>query len=121
MTDKHVSLPRLFQNGDIQQWVQKFEICAAANGWNDRTKALEGEVLAVFLEMKEEDKSNYQKVRRRWKTSSCLRKQFQAMKEFETRKQLPGESPHLFLFTFAYKSHARYQRRRPRTVASTPL
>ena len=105
MTDKHVSLPRLFQNGDIQQWVQKFEICAAANGWNDRTKALkvptllEGEALAVFLKMKEEDKSNYQKVKEALENEFLPEEaRFQAMKEFETRKQLPGESPHLFLF-----------------------
>ena len=69
-------------------------------GWNDRTKALkvptllEGEALAVFLEMKEEDKSNYQKVKEALENEFLPEEaRFQAMKEFETRKQLPGESP----------------------------
>ena len=45
---KHTSVPRPFESGDIMEWLNLYEICAKANGWDAAVKAvnlLEGEVL----------------------------------------------------------------------------
>ena len=50
---KHISLPRLFSEGEPMEWFQKYEIYCDVNDWNDKTKAkklptlLEGEALAI--------------------------------------------------------------------------
>ena len=105
-SERHVALPKSFSGGpDFDQWIQKFEICGTANGWDTATQAkkiptlLEGEALMTFLEISEDDKKDYTKIK------DILTKEFlpeesrfQAMKEFESRKQLPGETPHAYLF-----------------------
>ena len=53
---KHISVPRLFESGDITEWLSRFKICTKANGWDAAVKAvklltlLEGEALAVWLD-----------------------------------------------------------------------
>ena len=60
MTTGHVSVPKPFSDGDAREWFQRFEICCSANWWNNELKALklptllEGEALAVWLELSEE-------------------------------------------------------------------
>ena len=55
-TTKHLSLPKTFASGDVK----RFEICCSANDRNAATKELklqtllEGEALAVWLELSEE-------------------------------------------------------------------
>ena len=51
--DQHISLPKTFSSGDVNEWFKRFDICSKTSGWNGVTKAkkfpmlLEGEVLAV--------------------------------------------------------------------------
>ena len=50
---QHISLPKTFSSGDVNEWFKRFDICSKTSGWNGETKAkrfptlLEGEVLAV--------------------------------------------------------------------------
>ena len=66
--DKHTAIPKPFQNGDLKEWIAKFEVCATSKGWDDPAKTkkiptlLEGEALVVYLEMEEDDK-DYSKVK----------------------------------------------------------
>ena len=40
LSERHVALPKSFSGGhDFDQWIQKFEICATANGWDRVTQA----------------------------------------------------------------------------------
>ena len=34
----HVSVPKVFVSGDATEWFKRFDICSAANGWNDAAK-----------------------------------------------------------------------------------
>ena len=51
--------------GDVREWFQRFEICCKANAWDDAKKALklptllEGEALAVWLELSEAEQADY--------------------------------------------------------------
>ena len=73
MAECHVSLPKLFSSGDVREWYQRFEICAHANGWEAEVKAkklptlLEGEALAVWLELTNEQQANYAATKKPWK------------------------------------------------------
>ena len=46
-----------------REWLQRFELCSAANGWKEETKAvklptlLEGDALAVWLDLNEDEKT----------------------------------------------------------------
>ena len=76
-SSKHISLPKTFSLGDVDEWFSHFEICCKTNKWNGTTKAaklptlLEGEALAVWLELSEEDKEDYSKAKRLLKASYC--------------------------------------------------
>ena len=62
---RHISLPKPFASGYVSEWCQRFEICSKANEWNNATMALklprllEGEALAVCLELTDEQKKDY--------------------------------------------------------------
>ena len=62
-TNRHISIPRSFSDGNAREWFQPFEICCQANGRSDEMKALklptllEGEALAVWLELSQEEQS----------------------------------------------------------------
>ena len=49
MAERHISLPKPFSSGDVEDWFQRFDIYAHANGWDAATNAkklptlLEGE------------------------------------------------------------------------------
>ena len=64
-TTKHISLPRQFLEGEPTEWFQKYEICCDANDWDDAMKAkklptlLEGEALAIWIELTTEEKASY--------------------------------------------------------------
>ena len=65
----HISVPKSFSSGDVSEWLRRFEICSKANKWNEETKALklptllEGEALAVWLELSEEEQSSMETIK----------------------------------------------------------
>ena len=68
-SSKHISLPRPLSEGDPTEWFLKYEICCVANEWSDELKAkklptlLEGEALAVWLEMTTEQQGSYERAK----------------------------------------------------------
>ena len=84
---KHISIPKTFSSGDTDKWFSRFEICSMANEWNAATKAaklptlLEGEALAVWLELSDEDKADYTKTKKAI-TSKLLLPAFSALDRF---------------------------------------
>jgi len=99
---KHISVPRPFESGNIIEWLSRFEICAKANGWDAAVKAvklptlLEGEALAVWLDLTEEEQGDYSE------TVSKLKRKlaptgFSSLEAFHTRKLQPGEALSLFI------------------------
>ena len=100
----HISLPRVFSSGNFKEWIVRFKICANSNGWDvDKwhTKIatfLEGEALAVFLELSKSEQDKYDSI------VSALENNFHpetehinAMSAFNARQMLPNESPRVFL------------------------
>ena len=69
MAERHISLPKPFSSEDVKDWFQRFEICTRANGWDAATKAtrlptlLEGEALAIWLELSNELQGDYKVVK----------------------------------------------------------
>jgi len=65
MAATHVSIPKSFSGGDACEWFQKFKIYSTVNGWYGEKKVkklptlLEGEALAVWMELTDEEKSDY--------------------------------------------------------------
>ena len=62
----HFSIPKSFASGDASKWFKRFDICSAANKWNEETKVaklptlLEGrEALATWLELSENEQKDY--------------------------------------------------------------
>ena len=59
-SSKHISLPRPLAERDPTDWFLKYEIFCVSNNWGNDLKAkklptlLEGEPLAVWLELSEE-------------------------------------------------------------------
>ena len=70
MAWKHVSLPQPFSEGDPVEWFKQYDICCKANGWDEESRAaklptlLEGEALAVWSELKENQQVDYERARR---------------------------------------------------------
>ena len=101
-SSKHISVPKTFSSGDVNEWFCRFEICCKANEWNRVTKAakfptlLEGEALAVWIKLSEEDKEDYAKAKKAIK-SNLLPTTFTALQKFNGRLMLPSETLPLFL------------------------
>ena len=79
---KHVSFPSPFASGDPTEWFTRFEICCVANDWDDTVKAkkmptlLEGEALAVYLTLSEDEKKDYKELFRTRPGQTNLAKHF---------------------------------------------
>ena len=89
------------------EWLQGFEICSKANKWDDAAQALklptfwEGEALAVWLELTEEEQPDYSTMKE--KLISKLRPaQFVSLDEFYSCKQRPDKSPSLYLLSLIH-------------------
>ena len=102
MAAGHISVPKSFCNSDAREW---FQICCAANQWNDKAKAqklptlLEGEALAIWLELSEEQKADY-KVTKEELMKKMAPTEFVSLEEFPSRKMRPGEAIALYLHDF---------------------
>jgi len=101
MASKHVSIPKSSTDGDAQEWFQRFEICAAANEWNDGTKLLkfptllEGEALAVWLELSTESMADYTTAKKSL-ISKMVPEEFVSLEEIHSRKLRPGKAIALY-------------------------
>ena len=97
MASKHISLPSPFATGDPTEWFKRFEICCRANEWSDAAKALklptllEGEALAVWMELSEEEQENYQRAKAQMITRMAPVR-FVSLEDFQGRRLHPGES-----------------------------
>ena len=102
MADRHISLPKPFSSGDVRNWFQCFEICAKANGWEAATKAtrlltlLEGEALAIWLELSTEQQGDYGVAKE--EMEKAMRPMgFVSLDDFHRRKLRPGEALSVFV------------------------
>lgn len=97
MASTHVSLPKPFNTGDATEWFQRYEICSRANSWDDEKKALklptllEGEALAVWLELTEDEQTDYAVTKRKI-IDAIMPVRFVSLEDFHKRALLPGES-----------------------------
>ena len=57
------SVPKPFDIGDISEWFTRFKICSKANEWNKANIAPEGKVLAVWIDLAEEEQADYKVVK----------------------------------------------------------
>ena len=69
MASKHVSLLSAFLEGDPIEWFRQFEIFSAANDWDDNLQGkmltfLDGEALAVWLDLSKNDQKDYNKAKK---------------------------------------------------------
>ena len=94
--DKSGTVPDV--SGQLET-MQRFEICCKANAWDDAKKALklptllEGEALAVWLELSEAEQADYKIA----KDSKLTPVAFVSMDEFHKRKLRPGEPLSIFV------------------------
>ena len=99
---KHISFPRSFSDGEPTEWFQKYNICCDANEWEDATKAkklptlLEGEALAIWLELMTEEKASYATSKDKIITK-MKPMQFVSLDDFWVQRLNPGESLPMFL------------------------
>ena len=102
MAERHISLPKPFSSGDVKEWFQRFEICARANGWETGTKAkklptiLEGEVLAVWLELTNAQQEDYAEAKKAME-KAIMPMNFVSLDNFHRRKLRPGEAISLYV------------------------
>ena len=100
-SSKHISLPRPLAEGDPTDWFLKYEICCVLNDWGNDLKAkklltlLEGEPLAIWLELSEEQRANYETAKAKIiKAMAPVR--FVSLDNFRARKLKPNEELPVF-------------------------
>ena len=95
-SSKHISLPRIFSEGDPTEWFKRYEICCSANDWNEmKAKKLptliEREALVTCVELTAEQQVSYDQAKK-----NILERMgpvwFVSMDDFHRRRLLPGES-----------------------------
>ena len=117
---KHVSLPRLFSEGDPTEWFKCYELCCSANDWSDKLKAkklptlLEGEALGTWLELTAEQQASYADAKAKM-VERLAPVQFVSMDDFHRRHFLPGES----LSVFVHELKKLVEQAMPKTDAPT--
>ena len=86
MAKGHISLPKPFASGDVKEW---FDICCTANKWMDATKVakfptlMEGEAIAIWLELSEEQQHDYN-VARKEITTTMIPTEFVCLDQFHS-------------------------------------
>ena len=99
---KHISLPWPLSEGDPTEWFQKYEICCVANEWSDELKAkklptlLEGEALAVWLEMTMKQQGSYERAKLKI-IERMAPVRFVSFDDFRAQKLWPNEALFVFL------------------------
>ena len=102
MAERHISVPKPFSSGDVEDWFQRFEICGRANGWDAATNAkklptlLEGEALAVWLDLTEEKQRDYAEAKKAIE-KALMPMNFVSLEDFHRRKLRPGEAISLYV------------------------
>lgn len=102
MAERHISVPKPFSSGDVEDWFQRFEICARANGWNAAANAnklptlLEGEALAVWLDLTDEQQKDYAEAKKAIQ-KAMMPMNFVSLEDFHRRKLRPGEAISLYV------------------------
>jgi uncharacterized coiled-coil protein SlyX len=100
--ERHVSLPKPFASGDANEWFKKFDLCCKANRWDAAAQALklptllEGEALAIWLELSEDEQATYATAKEKV-VKGMMPMGFVSMDEFHRRKLRPGEALSVFL------------------------
>ena len=100
--ERHISVPKPLAASDPVEWFQKFEICSKANSWDEARKAvklptlLEGEALAIWLDLSDDEQKDYEKVKDKLVTTMTPA-EFVSLDEFHLRKMYPGKALPLFL------------------------
>ena len=72
MSEGKICVPETFSDGEFSQWMRRFDLCSAANKWDDEMKLvrlptlLRGRAFSVFemLKLSEEDRKSYAAVKR---------------------------------------------------------
>ena len=97
-TPSAISVPKQFSEGSPVDWFQRFEICCNANSWgrSESQEATEGEALAVWLELSEDEQKDY-KVAKAKILERMGPVQFVSMDDFHRCRLLPGESLSVFI------------------------
>ena len=102
MAQRHISVPKPFASGDATEWFKRFEICCKTNEWNSATIALklptllEGEALAVWLELSEEQQADYETAKKEI-SATLIPMEFVSLDEFHRRALRPGEALAMFV------------------------
>ena len=97
-----MSVPKPFSDGDVREWLQRFEICSKSNGWSAATQALklptllEGEALAIWLELDAEEQEDFKSAK-----EALIQRMtpvaFVSLDVFHSRVLQPGEALAVFL------------------------
>ena len=104
MVSKHVSLPSAFSEGDPTEWFKRFEICSASNDWDSAMRAkkmptlLEGEALAVCLDLGEDDQKDYNEAKKKI-IARLAPMSFVWLDNFQARRLRSVESLPVFVHT----------------------
>lgn len=102
MANHHISMPKPFADGDALEWFKRFDICSMANEWTDEVKArklptlLEGEALAIWLELSEGEQSDYKEAKEAI-INRMTPMGFVTLEGFHRRRLRPGEALSIFL------------------------
>ena len=97
-TGKYISFPRPLAEGDPTDWFLKYETCCVLNFWGDEVKAkklptfLEGEPLAIWLELSKEQQGSYETAKAKAMAPVC----FVSLDDFRARKLRSNEAPPVF-------------------------
>ena len=91
----HVGVPKVFASGDATEWFKRFDICSAAKAAKLPT-LLDGEALAVWLELDEDEQKDYKGAKQKI-VDVLMPTEFVTLDKFHNRRLLPGEALSVFV------------------------
>ena len=95
-------MPKPFASGDADEWFKKFDLCCKANKWDAAAQALklptllEGEALAIWLELSEDEQATYATAKASI-VKAMMPMVFVSMDEFHRRKLRPRKALLVYL------------------------